>query len=790
MTPPCRQIFIELKTPARLQVDTGALAAGEGLLETFELSRLTDFDFEAVCKDVFEEEFGVSLEIFASGADGGVDLRHVYSDGSELIIQCKHWHRSSRAKLVDYVSKVEAPKVARLKPARYVLATSLTLTKGAKDKLATALQPYVKSPGDIFGKDEIDALLRKHEIVVRRHLRLWLTSASVLNSLLAKNIVTRSQALARELEQTLLTYADNPSHAQALEILEARRVLVIAGIPGIGKTTLAHILSAQYLSDGYELIEISEDAEEANRVWDDKVKQVYYYDDFLGQTTLDEKLGKNEDGRLLALMKRVARDPLKRFILTTREYILAQAKQRYERLDRHSFDAQMCVLDLRKYTFHCRASILYNHIYNSPLPADVKASFASPRVYRPIIEHRNFNPRIVAATLAEAELLSDRPDLAPADVLANLDDPHRLWDHIVTHQLSSTDVRLLRVVLSFLSDVRMKDLQGLWGLYGESLRDLKNSLSVLDGTMLKTSRQFGEIYVGFHNPSVRDYFINLVQSDTAELVLLIGLVRYYEQFETLWLQFPVPGGGPMLPTYKECKRELEEAATAAFRSPPFGRIRRGAPVIDFARRAWVYLEMGGDIGSSVIRGMGLEAVAENKERMNAESGDDYTPLLTILSQDETPEGRKAFYDVVSSAIEWALGDISDWRLINDADVVLRQVQHYAPGAQVEEALEVLASARYDYANSAIDDWSQPEGPVSSAAEMKEIIEYYRAMPDEASHFPGFEIAEEAVYGIDWEHLSAFSGRRSERIDRPTWGAAKEVEHMMQTLRNTNSPDSH
>ncbi|WP_328770099.1 ATP-binding protein [Streptomyces sp. NBC_00286] len=760
-------------------------------METFELSRLTDFDFEAVCKDVFEEEFGLRFEIFTSGADGGVDLRHTYPDGSSLIIQCKHWHRSTRAKLVEHVTKVESVKVAHLNPARYVLATSLTLTRGSKDKLFAALQPYVKSPDDIYGKDEIDALLRKHELVVRRHLRLWLTSASVLNSLLVKNIVTRSQALVRELEQTLLTYAVNPSYVRALEILETKRVCVIAGIPGVGKTTLAHILCAQYLRDGYELVEISEDAEEVNHIWDDEVKQVYYYDDFLGQTTLDEKLGKNEDGRLLSLMKRVARDPSKRLILTTREYILAQAKQRYERLDRHSFDPQMYVLDLKNYTFRCRASILYNHVYNSPLPASVKASFASPEIYRPIIEHRNFNPRIVAATLAEAELLSDQPDLAPSDILANLEDPHRLWDHIVTHQLSDTDVKLLKVIFSFLANIRLKDLQDLWGMYGESLRDLKKTLSILDGTMLKTSQRLGEIHVGFHNPSVRDYFVNLIQSDSAELVSLMSLVRYYEQFEALWLQFPAPGNGPMLSTYKELKRELEEAAVTAFRAIPFdAHSRRGAPVIDFARRAWVYLEIGRDVGSAVIRGMGLEAVAENKERMNAANGAvDYNALLQILDEDETPEGRHAFADAVTSAIEWALADISDWTLIDEAERVLLNVEHYAPGAEVEEALETLESVRYEYAKDAIDDWSQPhEGPVSSAAEMKEIIDYYRAIPD-APHFDGFETAEEAVYGIDWEHLSAFSGRRSDQENRPTWAAAREVEHMMQTLRNANSPDS-
>ncbi|WP_436991952.1 restriction endonuclease [Streptomyces sp. enrichment culture] len=751
---------------------------------------MTDFDFEAVCKDVFEEEFGVRLEIFASGADGGIDLRHVYPDGSVLVIQCKHWHRSSRAKLVEHVRKIEAVKVARLNPARYVLATSLTLTRDAKDKLVDALDPYVTSPEDIYGKDEMDALLRKHELVVRRHLRLWLTSASVLNSLLAKNVITRSQALAQEVEQTLLTYAENPSHVRALKILEAKHVCVIAGMPGIGKTTLAHILCAQYLSNGYELVEISEDAEEANHLWDDKVKQVYYYDDFLGQTTLDEKLGKNEDGRLLSLMKRVALDPNKRFILTTREYILAQAKQRYERLDRHSFDVQMCVLDLEDYTFQCRASILYNHVYSSPLPANVKASFASPDVYRPIIEHRNFNPRIVAATLAEAGLLSDRPDLAPGDILANLEDPHRLWDHIVTHQLSSIDVKLLKVIFSFISGARLKDLQVLWGVYGESLRDLKKALSVLDGTMLKTSQRLGEIYVGFHNPSVRDYFVNLFQEDVTELVSLITLVRYYEQFETLWLQFPAPGGGPMLATYKECKKNLEEAASIAFNAAPFGApSHRGAPVIDFARRAWVYLEMGRAIGSTSIRNMGLEAVTKNKEYANAGNGAvDYNALLHVLVNDETAEGRQAFADAVTSAIEWALADVSDWGLINEAERVLHSVQEYSPGAEVEKALEELAAVRYEYAKDIIDDWSQMhDGPVSSVVEIKEIIDYYRTVPD-APYFNGFERVEEILCEVEWEEPSIFGGRRSGQVGRSTWVAEREVDRMMQTLRNVSNSD--
>lgn len=66
-------------------------------METFDLSRLTDFDFEAVCKDLFELEFGVRLEIFTPGPDGGVDLGHLKGDDPALIVQGKPGQASRAA---------------------------------------------------------------------------------------------------------------------------------------------------------------------------------------------------------------------------------------------------------------------------------------------------------------------------------------------------------------------------------------------------------------------------------------------------------------------------------------------------------------------------------------------------------------------------------------------------------------------------------------------------------------------------------------------------------------------
>lgn len=691
-------------------------------MEAFDLSRLTDFDFEAVCKDLFEEEFGIRLEIFAAGADGGVDLRHLHGDDPALIIQCKHWQKSTRAKLIDHIKNSELSKVIDLNPGRYVLATSVELTRAAKDKLYEILKPFVTSPSDIYGKNEIDALLRKHGRVVRNHLRLWLTSASVLNSLLSKSVVTRSHDLMQRVAETLRVYAECGSRAEAIAMLEGKHVCVVAGSPGVGKTTLSHVLCAHYLSQGYDLVEISEDAEEANSLWDDSIPQLFYYDDFLGQTALDEKLGKNEDGRLISLMSRVAKSPNKRFLLTTREYILAQAKQRYERIDRHRFDVQTCVLDIANYTYGARASILYNHVYCSTLPEVHKAAFAAFDVYQPIVVHDNFNPRIIAATLSEAQSVPLGANSIGREVVNNLNDPSRVWDHIVNHQLKGVDVHLLRTVLSFLGAVSLRDLEEVWLRSGLSSRELKKSLSVLDGTMLRTSNAGKHVFVEFHNPSVRDYMRDYLSADSAEVDCFLRDAHVFEQIESLWSMLSSRGGSELIASLKRSKSTLESRALDAFDS-------RGALVKghyssrDPAHRSVVYMRLGELVGSELIQGRGWSEIRDRGAISSSADPGSVLLILNHLAKSERAELRDFLPSAVGQAIDWIMGDLSDWNLLTAAAEFMQEVSDICP---VDDALGAIEEDMEEYAKRAIEDWAESASrePSTPLEEMERILEYY------------------------------------------------------------------
>ncbi|MFI7291487.1 restriction endonuclease [Streptomyces anulatus] len=693
-------------------------------METFDVGRLTDFDFETVCKDLFELEFGVRLEIFTSGPDGGVDLRHMQGDDPALIVQCKHFHRSGRAKLLAHMRKAEAPKLAHLKPGRYVLATSVELSRAAKDKLCDMLQPFVRSPSDIYGKDDIDALLRKHDQVVRRHLRLWLTSASVLNSLMSKSIVTRSHALADAVKATLRTYADNGSLGEALRLLDDRHVCVVAGAPGVGKTTLSHVLCAHYLSHGYDIIEISEDAEEANALWDPDVPQLFYYDDFLGQTAIDEKLGKNEDGRLISLMQRAANSPNKRFLLTTREYILAQARQKYERLDRHRFDVQTCVLDVADYTYGARASILYNHVSASSLPARTKSIFASSGAYAPIVQHENFNPRVIAATLSEAVAFGSAGKHITAEMVANLNDPGRVWGHIVNHQIGSSDILLLKTQLSFLSGIRMDTLESVWASSGGAFRNLHNALKVLDGTMLRSVRHGEVVFVEFHNPSVRDYMRDFISSDHSEMKDFVGRIQLFEQVESLWSMLSSRNAEQVLQALMRCMPEMERSAELAFRAETVV-VEGHYSAHDNAHRALLCLKLGTAVASERVHDIGWRSISEDSVISEAWDPQTVQDILSFLSDSKRQDLREFFPQAVDQAAEWIMEfDLSDWRSLSDALDFASLLTDFEKG---EEAHEYVAGRMDDYAEWALESWVEhSDGSRYDLTEMEAIFRHYES----------------------------------------------------------------
>jgi hypothetical protein len=512
-----------------------------------ELTRLSDHDFEQLARDLLSAEFGVRLESFARGRDKGIDLRYLAPPATpvpwgtppvpDIVVQCKHYVSTGYSGLKSKLKTKERAKVEKLSPKRYILVTSVDLSAANKTELRAILSPYVLSESDIYGASDIDSLLKRHPTVERSHFKLWLTSSEVLDQFLHSDVYRHTQHVLKNIERNAVRYVANASYPIAMEALTTNHVCVIAGRAGIGKTTLAEMLLLEHAAAGFQPIVVSTDALEANAVWnaDPAVRQIFYYDDFLGQAAVADKLNKNEDARLEAILGAVIRTKNKRLILTTREYILEQAKQDYERLGRMGLDAHKHVIRLEDYTRLNKAQILYNHLYFSELDAEVRASVLRQKLYLQIINHENYTPRLIDDIARRATLDGTSPADFPAYFVGILDDPTTLWQHTFDRSISA-EARL--VLLSLASLPPLTTIAALRAVYEVLQLDavakpFLYALKEVDADFLRTTQSSALTVVSFFNPSVRDFVLARLWEFVVLRDRLLAVAPYFEQVVAL-----------------------------------------------------------------------------------------------------------------------------------------------------------------------------------------------------------------------------------------------------------------
>ena len=282
----------------------------------YDFTTLSPYDFELLCRDLLQKELNIRLQTFTSGRDRGIDLRYAPAYNGALIVQCKHYGRSPVSSLLHSLRINELPKVQDLSPRRYILATSLGLTPDNVDTIAGLFRPYCQSRQDIYGRQDLNNLLGKYPDIEKAHLKLWLTSLHVLERVLHNAIYVQSALDREEIHTKLKVYVSIGSLQRAAETLRNTHTCIITGIPGIGKTTLAQILLTWYLMDDWEVVTVRQNITEALTRFshDPNAKQIFWYDDFLGQVSLGDKLAKNEDKIILQLIASVANHANRRFI--------------------------------------------------------------------------------------------------------------------------------------------------------------------------------------------------------------------------------------------------------------------------------------------------------------------------------------------------------------------------------------------------------------------------------------------------------------------------------------------
>ena len=490
----------------------------------YDFKSLSDYDFELLVCDLLSEQLGRRIESFRRGRDQGVDLRYASDSGGTVVVQCKHYANTPFSGLCA-AAKAEGEKIQRLRPERYVLVTSQFLSPAEKDKLLGILAPFCQSAEDILGGNEVNALLRRHPGVERAHYKLWLTSAAVLEKILHSEIYQQSVILQAEIRSKLQIYVQSKAaYSKAQEMLKQYNCCIISGIPGIGKTTLAEILLIYYLYRDYQIIKVRSDIGEALRAIQPERKQVFLYDDFLGSTFLETKGNKNESQELLSFLEYISKQRGKKVILTTREYILNQARQNYESFARENFDYKKCVISLEDYTRADRARILYNHLFFCDVSReDIADLLVEDRIIK-IVDHPNYSPRLMETVIKLRRTAGE--DGFYSFFSGMLDHPSQLWENAFCRQISPAARDLLLLLCPAEGPIYLTDLERCYEGYHAlksraenrplHTRDFMDALKETEGTFIRIDRSC----VTYHNPSVRDFVHGYIRENGREFQML------------------------------------------------------------------------------------------------------------------------------------------------------------------------------------------------------------------------------------------------------------------------------
>ncbi len=321
-----------------------------------------------------------------------------------------------------------------------------------------------------------------------------------------------------------------------IEHLTRNHYLLITGKAGIGKTSLARAIVAYFTQkEGYQFL-FTRNVHDANAVYKENQKQIFFFDDFWGSSLHDLHYDYNDERSLKTLIEKIEKSPNKILILTTRDYVLKYGLAKNLDLE-DTLTQYNYILDIDKYSLKLRLDILLSHLYKSNVPYHYLEELLSH--LEDIIRHENFNPRIVESYLeSEFYLESDKYKFSKY-FIESFDNPDEFLYKLYKRQTKEAKL-LLFLLLSVGGSILVEELKEL---YLNALRvakergidlkeyDIEPVIDQLEKNFVKTRyiQNCGTV-VSFLNPSIPDFLYEESELFHEFDFIVLDSILYLNQF--------------------------------------------------------------------------------------------------------------------------------------------------------------------------------------------------------------------------------------------------------------------
>lgn len=512
-------------------------------MNDYDFSQINDKEFEILSCDLLSKLYDTRVERFKAGRDGGVDGRFFINNKDECIIQCKHYLGSGYKKMIYDLKNSELAKVEKLAPSNYIFLTSLKLSVSQKKEIQEIFSPFIRNENDVFGNEDLNNLLKTYPEVEENHYKLWISSSTVLQRIFHNGIRGRSEFELKNIQEENTKYVITDSHKKSLEQLKENNVIIICGEAGIGKTTLSNNLMLFYAAKEYEFIMVEESIKEAEELFSPSKKQIFYFDDFLGHNYLEAIEGK-KDSHIVRFIQRVKKDKNKKFILNSRTNILNQGLALSDSFNYYNIQKNEFLIEIKNLTELDKAKILYNHLWFSDLPTKYRDEIYKNKKYKEIINHKKFNPRIIAFITNNDNIHNISVDKYWTYIVDTLNNPEFLWERplMVESDESIRDMVLLTVFNggTILEEDLKYSFEDIKKNYSASIinKGFKRTAKITTKSFLNRNllgRSEGMSYTLF-NPSISDFVISNFSSEKKKLIsifLCLNTVKSLRVLEDL-----------------------------------------------------------------------------------------------------------------------------------------------------------------------------------------------------------------------------------------------------------------